>query len=239
MQPQSPETNSRQKAARYYQSLTVDEFNHVAENIDLFRSGCDWIRNYLAKPHPQLGRTGSVCPFAAPALAKDTLRLAVVRLQPTIDKRPQIVGAINHHREIFLSAAASGEPPALRSTLVLFPDVSLEEAGELIDRTKEELKNSFVEQGLMLGEFHHQNESPGLHNPAFMPLRSPIPMLVIRRMVITDFVFLNRSEYDTATRLRYLETYFKVSGVTDLTLGKEVERVIASLKKELQGNVGA
>jgi hypothetical protein len=222
------------KSVPYRQSVTVGEFTHIAENLDLFRSCCEWIETYLARPHSQLGRTGSVCPFAAPALAKDSLRIAVVRLNPMADKRPQILEAIEHYREAFLSLENSGEVHMLHSVLILFPDVSLEEATELIDRTKEELKTSFVEQGLMLGEFHAINASPGLHNPAFKPLRSPVPMLVIRRMVMTDFVFLNRSEYDPATRLRYLEVYLKVSGIAESIARKQLEGTVASLRAEVQ-----
>jgi hypothetical protein len=214
--------------------LTVGEFTHIAENMDLFRSCCEWIEIYLARSHPRLGRTGSVCPFAAPALAKDSLRIAVVRLTPITDKRTQILEAIEHYREAFLSLGTSGEAHMLHSILILFPDVSLQEAADLIDRTKEELKTSFVEQGLMLGEFHANNDSPGLHNPAFTPLRSPVPMLVIRRMVTTDFVFLNRSEYDAATRLLYLEVYLRVSGIADSVARKELESTVASLRAELQ-----
>jgi hypothetical protein len=186
----------------------------------------------LAKPHPQLGRAGSVCPFAAPAITKDSLRIAVVRLDESRDKRSQIVNATNYHREAFLSLG-DGEPHTLHAILILFPDVQPDEAAELIDGTKEELKATFVEQGLMLGEFHARNPSPGLHNPAFKPLRSSTPMLAIRRMVASDYVFLDRSEYDAATRLRYIETYLKVSGIADSNTRKLLEDTAIALKADL------
>jgi hypothetical protein len=219
-----------------YPSLTVEEFAYVADNMDLFHAGCDWIRNYLAQPHPQLGRAGNVCPFAAPALAKDSLRIAVARLTSTSDKRTQIVSAIKRYRDDFLALAGPDRGSIFHSILILFPDVSPDEAADLIDRTKEELKASFVEQGLMLGEFHSRNESPGLHNPKFMPLRSPIPMLVIRRMVAADLVFLNRPQYDNASRLRLVEAYLAVSGIPDSALRREAERTAASLKAELKNS---
>jgi hypothetical protein len=218
----------------YPLSLTVGEFTHIVENLEFFRSCSEWIENYLARPHSQLGRNGSVCPFVAPALAKDSLRIAVVRLIPNVDQRSQILEAIEHYREAFLALRASGEAHMLHSILILFPDVSLQDAPELIDRTKEELKSGFVEQGLMLGEFHARNTSPGLHNSSFKPLRSPVPMLVIRRMVSTDFSFLNRSEYDAAKRLRYLEIYLRVSGLADSAARKELENTVSSLRAELQ-----
>ena len=214
-------------------SLSVSEIAHFADNINTFNGAADWIRSYLAQPHSELGRTGSVCPFAKPALVKDALRVAVVRLVAG-DKRAQIRAAIQHHLESFLLSAALHSDRLLHSTLIMFPDVSLAEAPELIDRTKEELKTKFIEQGLMLGEFHADNESPGLHNPEFRPLRSPIPMLAIRHMVPTDFVFLDRVEYDVTTRLKYLEAYLAVPNIPPSSR-EEVERTVASLQAQAHG----
>jgi hypothetical protein len=143
------------------------------------------------------------------------------------------VSEFEHFFENINSTDSPSGEKMLHATLILFPDVSPEEAPDLIDRTKEELKPSFVQQGLMLGEFHRSNESPGLHNPNFRPLRSPIPMLAIRHMVSSDFVFLNRSEYSTATRLRYLEAYLAAPGIPKYSR-EEAERAVASLRSELQ-----
>jgi len=225
--------NRRQKQP-FRQSLTIGELAHVAHNMDAFSWCCDWIATYLAKPHPELGRTGNVCPFVAPAITKDSIRIAVVRLTDFGDRRSQILNAITHYREAFLSLGNLDKTHILQAILILFPDVQPHEAPDLIDGTKEELKATFVEQGLMLGEFHAQNPSPGLHNPAFMPLRSSIPMLAIRRMVATDYVFLDRSEYDAGTRLRYIETYLRVSGIADSRTRKDLEQTVAALETELQ-----
>ena len=78
-----------------------------------------------------------------------------------------------------------------------------------------------------------RNESPDLHNPDFRRFRSPIPMLAIRRMVSTDFIFLNRSEYDAATRLRYLEAYLAAPGIPEYSR-EEVKRATNSLRAELR-----
>jgi hypothetical protein len=58
-------------------------------------------------------------------------------------------------------------------------------------------------------------------------------MLAIRRMVTTDYVFLNRAEYDPATRLRYIETYLSVSGIADSNVRKGLELTASSLKAGL------
>jgi len=228
-----PNQNKTVSSTMLRQPLTMGEITHIADNMDAFRSCCEWIANYLAKPHPHLGRSGSVCPFAAPAISKDTLRVAVVRLTDVTDKKSQVIEAVMQYRDAFLKLGNSDETRILHAILILFPDIQVDQAAELIDATKEELKSLFVEQGLMLGEFHANNRSPGLHNPAFTPLRSEIPMLAIRRMVTTDYVFLNRSDYDKATRLRYIETYLNVSGIADSNIRKELELTAASLKAEL------
>jgi hypothetical protein len=220
--------------SKLYRSLSVSEFEHFAENINALHDGLTWIRSYLARPHPQLGRQGAVCPFAQTALDYDTIRIAVVRLRSD-NKRAEILDAIKYHLAAFVSAPGPSDEQVFHATLILFPDVSLEEAPDLIDRIKEELKPSFVQQGLMLGEFHRHNESPGLHNPDFKPLRSPIPILAIRRMVSTDFVFLNRSEYDDPTRLNYLKAYLAAPGIPEFSR-QEVERAAASLRAKLQSD---
>ena len=38
----------------------------------------DFVRNFLGKKHPDIGRKGPVCPFVPVSLRKDTLYLSVV-----------------------------------------------------------------------------------------------------------------------------------------------------------------
>ena len=226
----SKEMNGKQ--TELHRSLSVGEIAHLSQNFDAFREGGTWVRTYLAQPHPELGRPGTVCPFAQAALDQDSVLVAVVRLADG-NRIAQIVDAIEYHLEAFVLRAAKEEKRALLTTLIMFPDVSLDDAPELIDRTKEDLKTKFIQKGLMLGEFHARNDSPGLHNPDFRPLRSPIPMLAIRHMVPTDYVFLDRLEYDANTRLKYLEAYLAVPSIPRSNR-EAVERAVASLRGEVQ-----
>jgi hypothetical protein len=67
--------------------------------------------------------------------------------------------------------------------------------------------------GLLVGEFHAANANPGLHNPDFRPLRSPVPMLAIRHLVESDLAFLNRDFYPVSLRATYLRSYlFRLGG---------------------------
>ena len=224
--------HSSESKSGLHRSLTVREVAHVVDNLDAFQQASHWVENYLAQPHPQLGRPGAVCPFAHSALVNDSICIAVVRLDPD-RRRERIREAIEFHLNAFLARGTTEGQRALQATLILFPDVSPEEAPDLIDGTKEELKAAFIKQGLMLGEFHASNTSPGLHNPNFMPLRSPIPMLAIRRMVATDLAFLDRPEYDAKMRLGYLKAYLEVANIPP-SAREELEKKVEVLEAEIK-----
>jgi hypothetical protein len=222
-------TKSRKQGL--YASFSTAELQHIAANLDVFREASHWVATYLTEPHPKLGRPGAVCPFAQSALNRDMVSIAVVRLAGE-NAKVQIKAAIEHHLKEFIARKVPKQHRMLQSTIMLFPDVKQEEAVELIDRTKEDLKPEFIKLGLMLGEFHAMNNSPGLHNPEFKPLRSPTPMLAIRRIVPTDLLFLDRAEYDVQTRLKYLEAYLTVTSISQ-TRREEVERSMAALRGQM------
>ena len=43
--------------------------------------------------------------------------------------------------------------------------------------------------GLVMGAFHPRNLGPALYNPEFLPFRSPVPFLLMRRAVVGDWKF--------------------------------------------------
>jgi len=164
----------------------------------------DWARQYLIRPHPELGRPGPVCPYAQASLEKRLFLLAVCPDQGLDSDR--IRDTVLAYRDWFLETEPISGPDALLKTvLVLFPELPLAEIPKLIDATQEALKPEFVKNRLMIGEFHPlPPEKAGLWNPDFRPLRAPVPMLVIRHMVPTDFVFLKSDRSFVAA---YLDGY--------------------------------
>jgi hypothetical protein len=171
-----------------------------------------WVRDFLARPHPDVGRAGPVCPFTPTALALDTIWLTEVD-DPAPD-RAGIVELISRYRDLFLEIEPRVGSAALNKTiLVVFPQLG-SDAAPMLDDVQAELKASFVELGLMLGEFHSENESPGLRNPEFRPLRSPVPMLAIRHMVESDLPFLRRTLDEPSIRASYLRSYLRRLGST-------------------------
>lgn len=189
----------------------------------------EWLKNFLAKPHPDLGRPGPVCPFLPRSLQLNTIRLAVIRTQNS--DQQQIENIVRQQRDVFLEMEPKdGELALYKAFMLIFPDISTEEAPQLIDAVQHKLKPFFVETGLMLGEFHQLNETPGLHNPDFRPLRSPIPMLAIRFMAESDLPFLQRVTDEPELRIRYLEAYLQRLG-TIIKDPRKLEEARKSLLK--------
>lgn len=74
------------------------------------------------------------------------------------------------------------------------------------------LKPSFVQAGLMLGEFHPFNRTPGLRNKDFRPLRSPVPPLAIRHMAESDVDFLTAPNDPAPMQVKSLKAYLQFLG---------------------------
>ena len=67
-----------------------------------------------------------------------------------------------------------GAARAFKAAIFIFPDITLDQTSECIDGVQEICKPFYVRQGLMLGEFHLRNNSSGLRNKFFYPLRTPV-----------------------------------------------------------------
>ena len=174
----------------------------------------DWCVNFLGRPHSELGRSGNVCPFVPEALMRGALQFAVVALRnrgaAAVSEIEEIIVACREH--FLASERDHGKSDIFISMIIIFPDVTPEEAPTVIDPLQRKLKPSFVREGLMLGEFHPLSPAPGLRNRDFRPLRSPVPLLAIRHMVESDVDFLMAPVDPAATRVRSLSAYLQFLG---------------------------
>jgi hypothetical protein len=164
-----------------------------------------WAREYLCRPHPDLGRSGNVCPFAQPSIDRGMLYLTVESgAEPDLEI---VADRLRHYREWFEEMSkTAGNARIFGAILMLLPDLPTEQAPAVIDRLQNELKSEFVEHGMMIGEFHDgPPEKAGLWNLDFRPLHSPVPMLAMRHMVPTDYLFL-QSEPE------HIEVYLRLFG---------------------------
>ena len=188
-----------------YTSTQIETFQ---QDLPYLIQISEWIRNFLAKPHTNLGRSGKVCPYIPFALKSETIQLAVIRPQTSAEH--EIEQIVKNYRDIFLQTEpTAGETSIYKAFLLVFPNIKIEDTPTLIDGVQKKLKLFFVEAGMMLGEFHMRNQNTGLHNPNFYPLRTPVPMLAIRFMVEPDLPFLKISSDEPQLRIKYLETYLQ------------------------------
>jgi hypothetical protein len=194
------------------------------ENQTLLTEIVDWCENFLGRPSALVGRTGNVCPFVPQAMVLGSLKFAVFSLRERgMAAVGEIEEIINTCREHFVAQEkARGKIDIFGSMVMIFPEVSKEEASEVIDPLQRKLKPTFVKEGLMLGEFHPLSPTPGLRNRAFRPLRSPIPLLAIRHMVESDVDFLMAPFDPAPTRVQSLKAYLQFLGPS-LSVGSQVK----------------
>lgn len=170
--------------------LPLEESVVVSENHPALSAIAEWTKNYLCRPHSELGRTGPVCPFVPRALQKRLLFATVYENEQLCRENMKTILLDEMKRFIELEPT-SGNEAQFKALMVLFPGIPVEQARAHIDSAQIELQKHFVPNGLMVGEFHAgPPQKAGLWNTEFRPLHSPVPMLVIRHMVPTDILFL-------------------------------------------------
>ncbi|MCX4241504.1 DUF6875 domain-containing protein [Paraliomyxa miuraensis] len=169
---------------------TIELTEVDASDLGVLGEVARWTVDYLCRTHEDLGRSGDVCPYTQVAMREGLLYSAVCHVFDA-DPRPSMNAVMMQTMKDFESRPPRmGAKAGLKAMLVLFP--SLE--GEWVDDVQLSLSQTFVERGLMIGEFHAECEKPGLHNQEFKPLRSPIPLLAVRNMMLTDLAFLKDSD---------------------------------------------
>jgi hypothetical protein len=102
-----------------------------------------------------------------------------------------IESTVDRYRRWFMELLEQFEAARdyLLTILVVLPGFDRTDSSSL-DALQSRLKDAFVRDGLMVGQFHPHCTKSGLWNEDFRPLKAPIPLLAIRRMVASDLPFL-------------------------------------------------
>jgi uncharacterized protein DUF6875 len=147
-----------------------------------------WAVEYLNAPHQQLGRHGPVCPYTRLSMDHNCFLLASAGAERDVQS---IGSTVDRYRQWFMGLLEQSEEVRehLLTILVVLPGFDRTDSGPL-DALQSRLKDAFVRDGLMIGQFHPRCMQRGLWNEDFRPLRAPIPLLAIRRMVASDLPFL-------------------------------------------------
>jgi hypothetical protein len=191
----------------------------------------EWMRSYVAQPHPEIGRTGAVCPFVEPALRDDAVEIVIepIGSEPT---RETLAELLRRNARDFNAVAWRNSNPMLRSLAVVLPDLPGEHLG-LLDEAHALVKPDVVRQGLMIGQFHPKCPEPAVRNTAFMVSRAPMPLVVIRNMALHDILFLHhRQDWFAEYAGRFGHRYRAGRGV-DPTFARAFQRATETFGRQL------
>lgn len=183
--------------------------NHQKSDDDYLNLS-KYIRDFCCAKSSFTNRFGPVCPFLPNALKHNS-----IYFYDDIHSanKNQLMKTVRKCREDFLSILKPTEIEnknliVYKCLIILIRSETI--SHRLIDEIQMELKSEFViEHGLMLGEFHLSSNSSAIKNKEFYPLRTKVPLLVIRYLVANDIFFLNpKDKYSKEIRLKFLQTYF-------------------------------
>ena len=159
------------------------EFGDPAQRV------ADWVRTYLMRPHPDLGRDGAVCPYTPVSVRAG---LAIVGSDEARDEEG-IFAAMRQAITAFETMDCKPAQRSFRCVVVAFRNCDCDKGRAALKRVQNRLRPESTRKGKMIGLFEPHSEDRGLINPEFRPLRSPLPLLAIRSLVEGDAPFVVRN----------------------------------------------
>ena len=153
------------------------------------RRAHEWVVEFLCAPNAKLGRHGLVCPFTKPSLDNDLFFMAMPTIEPGDTRALEVL--VGRYKEWFIELRArTAEGQRHLVTLVLVLPTFVGGHVHELDDVQQRLKDEFVGEGLMIGQFYPECPVPGLWSSTFRPLAAPEPLLAMREMVSSDLPFL-------------------------------------------------
>lgn len=218
------------QAANLFLLEDLDDANRtrkLAENdVAALRIVADWISTFVGQPHKDVGRAGAVCPYVPGARDRKKLWLAHERISGL--GVADTVQLVNRYKSRVLNAQSSNVDDAIyKSIVVVFSDLSADRAKDLFNDVLQQLgAPSYVEDGLVLGAFYEGNEGAAIYNPSFRSFAAPVPFLLIRRAIISDWKFFLSND----TWLKRWAGRYGESAV--LTLAEELRRLPWRMRRD-------
>ena len=171
----------------------LDDVSRTAEfaegDLEALQAIADWIKTFVVKPHKELGRAGTVCPYVPVSLERQTLWLAPEQIADR--DVPEVVELMDGYRRLLLDAQPTDGDDAIYNVIVVvFPNLSADRAQRLFDDVLQQLAvPSYAEDGILFGPYYDGNEGTAIYNPSFRPFQSPVPFLFVRHGVVSDWKF--------------------------------------------------
>ena len=163
-------------------------------DLEALRSVAGWIRTFVIQPHGDLGRPGPVCPYTPVALDHDALWLAPERIAGR--STSEVIQLIQGYQRQLLSAQPQdGVGGDNKSILIVFTDLQAGDAKTFFEAALQQIGlSSYADLGLVMGPFYEGNDGTAIYNVNFRPFTSPVPFLLMRRAVVSDWKFFLNSE---------------------------------------------
>jgi hypothetical protein len=186
----------------------VSKTGQLAESdLDALQAVADWIKTFVVKPHKDLGRTGTVCPFVPGSLERGVLWLAPERIAGRGE--PDVVELMNGYKRLLLETQpTSGDDAGYKVIVVVFTDLPADRARGVFGSVLQDLAvPSYADDGILFGPYYEGSEQTAVHNPRFRPFQSPVPFLFVRPGVIGDWeFFVDNDEWLSLWARRYGES---------------------------------
>jgi hypothetical protein len=167
-------------------------------DLSALRAIADWIKTFVVKPHKDLGRDGTVCPFVPGSLERKVLWLAPEQIA---DRGEQdVIELVSGYKRLFLETQPTGGDDAdYKVIVVVFTDLPADRAQGVFDDVLQQLAiPSYADDGILFGPYYEGNEATAIYNSSFWPFQSPVPFLFVRQGVIDDWkFFLDNDEWLT------------------------------------------
>jgi len=122
-------------------------------DLDALHAVADWIKTYVVKPHKDLGRAGTVCPFVPGSLERKTLWLAPEQIADR--DVPEVVEPMSGYKRLLLDTRPTdGDDVIYNVIVVVFSDLSADRAQGVFDDVLQHLAApSYVEDGILFGPY--------------------------------------------------------------------------------------
>ncbi len=150
----------------------------------------DWLDGYIVKAHPELGRGGAVCPYTLIARKCGALRFYQSPIRP--EQEAQALELLHEAIDDLEHIPTARGDEQYQVIIIAFPDCESREGLAMLQRVLKLSRLAAMMRFRMLGFMHAGAEAEGLWNPEFRPLKAPLPLLVVRRLVETDAPFISR-----------------------------------------------
>jgi hypothetical protein len=173
----------------------VDRMRELAQSdLAALAAVADWIKTFVVKPHKDLGRAGTVCPFVPGSLERKTLWLAPEQIADR--DVPEVVELMSGYKRLLLDTRPTeGDDVIYNVIVVVFTDLSADRAQGVFDDVLQHLAvPSYAEDGILYGPYYEGHEGTAVYNSSFRPFQSPVPFLFVRHGVTSDWKFFLDNE---------------------------------------------